>query len=65
MNPKATHYESGLEGEKIKGSCHIAIGTNKFFGGNVLSDIHLDFIINKPTILIEEVTFMDEDKFCF
>lgn len=65
MNPKATHYKSVLEGEKIKGSCHIAIGTNKFFGGNVLSDIHLDFIINKPTILIEEITFMDEGKFCF
>ncbi len=65
MNPKATHYDSLLEGEKIKGTCHIAIGTNKFFGGNVVSDIHFDYIINKPTILIEEKTFMDNGKFAF
>jgi leucyl aminopeptidase (aminopeptidase T) len=65
MNPKATHYESVLEGEKIKGTCHIAIGTNKFFGGNILSDIHLDFIINKPTILIENEVFMENGKFAF
>lgn len=65
MNPNATHYESALEGEKIKGTCHIAIGTNKFLGGNIKSDVHMDFIINKPTILIEEITFIDNGKFVF
>ncbi len=65
MNPKATHYESALEGEKIKGTCHIAIGTNKFFGGNIKSDVHIDLIINKPTILIEEITFIDNGKHVF
>lgn len=65
MNPKATHYESLLEGEKIMGTCHIAIGTNKFFGGNIVSDIHFDYIIDKPTIKIEENTFMKNGKHLF
>jgi len=65
MNPKATHYESVLEGEKIKGSCHIALGTNKFFGGNILSDIHIDIYMIKPTIQIEDKVFIDNGKFVF
>lgn len=49
-NPKAIITGNILEDEKVKGTAHIAFGTNKSFGGNVQSSIHLDYIFCKPTI---------------
>lgn len=43
-----------LEDEKVMGTCHIALGDNVYFGGRVKVGIHLDGVINRPDIVIDE-----------
>jgi len=53
-NPRAKRPDNILEAEKIKGTIHIAIGNNTSYpGGNNDADIHLDFIIPKPTMILD------------
>ncbi|RLJ07775.1 MAG: aminopeptidase [Candidatus Aenigmatarchaeota archaeon] len=49
-NPKAKTEESVLEGEKAKGTAHVAFGSNTGFGGKNQSSIHLDCVFDKPTV---------------
>ncbi len=41
--------------EKIAGSCHIAVGMNRMFGGNNLSRAHIDFVAKNPIIKVRNV----------
>lgn len=52
-NPNARRPDNVLEAEKIKGTVHIAIGDNSHIGGRVSSDIHQDFIIPRPTLMLD------------
>ncbi|MBD3226861.1 MAG: hypothetical protein GF329_01630 [Candidatus Lokiarchaeota archaeon] len=53
-NPKAKDPQNILESEKIKGTCHIAIGDNHTFGGTVESDIHVDFVIPNARLFLDK-----------
>jgi leucyl aminopeptidase (aminopeptidase T) len=45
LNPKATSYTGyALFDEKLVGTCHIALGTNQYFGGANEAPVHFDFI---------------------
>lgn len=59
INPEARLIGNVLEDEKVGGTVHIALGDNSSFGGDVIAGIHLDGIIKKPSI------FLDEEKFIF
>ena len=48
-NPKARITGEVLEDEKVLGTCHIAFGNNKHFGGKVDVPFHVDFVIRNPT----------------
>jgi leucyl aminopeptidase (aminopeptidase T) len=52
-NPKAQFTDTTLEGEKIKGTVHIAIGDNSGIGGVVSADLHQDFILWEPDLLLD------------
>lgn len=52
-----------LEDEKVMGTIHIAFGTNASFGGKVEAGIHLDGLINKPTVEIDGKIIMKDGKF--
>jgi len=52
-NPNAKISGNILEGEKVFGTIHIALGSNYDFGGQVKTPIHLDGIIKKPTVVID------------
>jgi len=54
LNPYATKFDSIVESEKILGSVHIALGSNDSFGGDVHSDIHIDFILPGATVYIND-----------
>lgn len=43
-----------LEDEKVFGTVHIAFGTNTSFGGTIKADCHLDGIILKPDLYIDD-----------
>lgn len=61
-NPKAKITGNILEDEKVKGTCHIALGNNYSFGGKVNVPIHLDGIITKPTIYFDKKRIMKNGK---
>jgi leucyl aminopeptidase (aminopeptidase T) len=44
-----------LEDEKAIGTCHIALGSNAFFGGAVDVGVHLDGVLRRPAITIDGV----------
>jgi leucyl aminopeptidase (aminopeptidase T) len=51
-----------LEDEKVLGTCHVALGSNEFFGGEVRAGVHLDGVIRAPTILIDGETIVKAGK---
>ena len=61
-NEKARITGNILEDEKAIGTCHIALGNNVGFGGKVSVQLHLDGIIKKPTIWIDDEKIMDDGK---
>lgn len=48
-----------LEDEKVAGTIHIALGANATFGGRIQVPIHLDLVITRPTLLIDECPMLD------
>ncbi len=61
-NPKAKRLDNVLEAEKIRGTVHIAIGDNAHMGGKVNADLHQDFVIKKPTLILDGKTIMENGK---
>jgi len=61
-NKKAKITGNILEDEKVFGTCHIALGKNSSFGGDVEVPIHLDGIIKKPTIFVDGKKIMEKGK---
>ncbi|MGA1821065.1 MAG: aminopeptidase [Thermoplasmatota archaeon] len=58
LNRKARIIGNMLEDEKVYGTCHIAIGANYDQDANAL--IHLDGLINKPSITVSSSKFSEE-----
>ncbi|MEM0372646.1 MAG: aminopeptidase [archaeon] len=58
-NPKATVTGNTLEDEKVRGTCHIALGSNFDFGGKLRSEVHWDAVIFAPTIWFDDDKIMD------
>lgn len=62
-NPQACLIGNVLEDEKIYGTVHIAFGDNSTFGGNIQAGVHIDGIILKPKLYIDNSLIVDEGKF--
>ena len=52
-NPNAKQPDNVLEAEKIKGTVHLAIGDSSHMGGTVVADLHEDFVIPEPDLLLD------------
>ena len=48
-----------LEDEKVLGTCHLALGNNIFFGGEVEVGIHIDGVLTAPTIHFDAQLIME------
>jgi leucyl aminopeptidase (aminopeptidase T) len=53
-NPNAKQPDNVLEAEKIKGTVHLAIGDDSHMGGTVVADLHEDFVIPQPDLLLDD-----------
>jgi len=53
-NPNAKQPDNVLEAEKIKGTVHLAIGDSSHMGGTVVADLHEDFVISQPDLLLDD-----------
>ena len=51
-----------LEDEKVMGTIHIALGNNVSMGGNVNVPIHLDGVIKRPTVYLDDKLLMKDGK---
>ena len=51
-----------LEDEKVMGTVHIALGNNVSMGGNVNVPIHLDGVMKKPTVYLDNKILMKNGK---
>ena len=54
INPKAEIIGPTIVNEKKLGTCHIAQGSNAWFGGSHYSIIHWDHVIKNPRIYIDD-----------
>lgn len=61
-NYKAKVTGEVLEDEKILGTCHIAFGNNKHFGGKVDVPFHVDVVVKRPTIYADDVLIMKDGR---
>jgi len=52
-NGNARRPDNVLEAEKIKGTIHLAVGDNMHMGGTVESDLHEDFVIPEPDLILD------------
>ncbi len=62
MNPKAKIIGNVLEDEKVKGTVHVAFGDNSTFGGKIKAGVHMDGIIKKPTLIIDDDMIMEQGE---
>ena len=61
-NPKARLIGNILQDEKVKGTVHIAFGSNISYEGKVYSSFHLDAIQLKPTVYVDDKCLMKDGK---
>lgn len=52
-----------LEDEKVYGTVHIAFGTNTSFGGTNKAECHMDGIILKPTLYLDDMLVIENGVF--
>ena len=52
-----------LEDEKVWGTVHIAFGTNTSFGGTNKADCHMDGIILKPDLYLDDLLVLKNGEF--
>ncbi len=53
LNPSAKICGSMIIDEKVKGTAHVALGSNHWFGGHIYSNIHLDQVFRNPDITVD------------
>ncbi len=65
INPSAKLIGNVLEDEKVGGTVHIALGDNSTFGGDVVAGIHLDGIITRPRLFVDNEELILSDSWVF
>ncbi|MFP3415789.1 aminopeptidase, partial [Bacillus sp. SIMBA_074] len=64
-NHKARIIGIVLEDEKAFGTIHVAFGSNITFGGTIEAGVHIDLIVNKPDVFIDDVKVLEKGSFTF
>ena len=55
LNPASLLNGDIQEEKKARGTCHIALGDNLYFDGTVKYDVHIDMVMYKPTVLMDDI----------
>ena len=68
-NARARDISSEIEGEKVLGTCHIALGDDSTIGGHTEAREHIDYILRQPSVSIEcldgpSVRLLEAGKLC-
>ena len=63
LNPKASFSGKMLEDEGVYGSVHFGLGDNHSFpGGHTIAEVHIDAIVKKPTIFVDDVLLLKDGE---
>ncbi|MGB3113800.1 MAG: aminopeptidase [Candidatus Omnitrophota bacterium] len=63
LNPKAKVIGNVLEDEKVRGTIHIAVGTNLSYGRDNDVPLHLDGVLTVPDIYLDDKKIMEKGRF--
>ncbi|MDT9722369.1 aminopeptidase [Paenibacillus sp. ClWae2A] len=61
-NNKARITGVVLEDEKVYGTIHIAFGSNNTFGGTIAAGVHIDAVVQKPDVYIDDKLIMRQGE---
>ena len=59
LNPASLLNGDFQEEKKARGTCHIALGDDLHYDGNHKCDVHIDMIMYKPTVIMDEIIVVD------
>jgi leucyl aminopeptidase (aminopeptidase T) len=62
LNPNCRLTGIMREDKKAYGTVHIAFGTNEDFGGSTRAKLHIDGIVLKPTLLIDDQVIVKDGR---
>ena len=48
------------EEKKGRGNVHVAIGDNVFYGGDVHSPVHMDMVLYRPTVRLDDRVIVED-----
>ena len=64
-NPNCLLVPKSREVKKKLGTCHVAVGDNLSLGGNVDASLHLDIIMLRPTVWVDEKPILVDGELKF
>ncbi|MDH4135105.1 MAG: aminopeptidase [Anaerolineae bacterium] len=64
-NPNAKSPVNVLEAEKIKGTVHVAVGDNAHMGGQISCDLHEDFVLPRPDLILDDKLVIEAGQWVF
>ncbi len=59
VNPEADAGADLMESEQARGTCHFGFGRNVQYGGTNESGVHVDFVVQRPTVKVGGVTVVE------
>lgn len=59
LNPLSRRNGDFEEEKKGRGNVHVAIGDNIFYGGSVQSAVHMDMVMYRSTVHLDNRTIVD------
>jgi leucyl aminopeptidase (aminopeptidase T) len=62
LNPKAKIIGNSLEDAKVLGTAHISFGDNSTFGGRIKCGVHVDAIMRKPNVIVDNRLVLEEGR---
>ncbi len=54
LNPLSRRNGHFQEEKKARGNVHAALGDNLFYGGEIQSAVHIDMVMYRPTVVLDE-----------
>ena len=65
LNPMSRRNGDFEEEKKARGLVHVAIGDNVFYGGTVVSAVHMDQVLYAPSVWLDDVQVVDDGRIVF
>ncbi len=59
LNPACRRNGDFEEEKKARGNVHVAIGDNVFYGGTVACAVHMDMVLYRPTVWLDDRIVVD------